>query len=64
MLTATCAGAFWYLQPANLDEPSSMMNNLIMGNGEKASWTTFNRFWINSPFGLLGLIDIASEAGQ
>ena len=47
---------------ANLDEPSSMVNNLIMGNGEKAL-DHFNRFWINSTFGLLGLIDIASEAG-
>ncbi len=47
---------------ANLDEPSSMVNNLLMGNGEKAL-DHFNRFWINSTFGLLGLIDIASEAG-
>ena len=47
---------------ANLDEPSSMLNNLIMGNGGKAL-DHFNRFWINSTFGLLGLIDIASEAG-
>ncbi len=47
---------------ANLDEPSSMVNNLLMGNGGKAL-DHFNRFWINSTFGLLGLIDIASEAG-
>lgn len=47
---------------ANLDEPSSMVNNLIMGNGEKAL-DHFNRFWINSTIGLLGLIDIASETG-
>ncbi|MBY8082431.1 VacJ family lipoprotein [Vibrio fluvialis] len=47
---------------ANLDEPSSMVNNLLMGNGTKAL-DHFNRFWINSTFGLLGLIDIASEAG-
>lgn len=46
----------------NLDEPASMINNLLMGNGEKAL-DHFNRFWINSTFGLLGLIDIASEAG-
>lgn len=46
----------------NLDEPSSMINNLLMGNGEKAV-DHFNRFWINSTFGLLGLIDIASAAG-
>lgn len=47
---------------ANLDEPSSMVNNLVMGNGEQAV-NHFNRFWINTTFGLVGLIDIASEAG-
>ncbi|MFG0885259.1 VacJ family lipoprotein [Vibrio sp. CJQ_6] len=47
---------------SNLDEPSSMVNNLLMGNGSKAV-DHFNRFWINSTLGLLGLIDIASEAG-
>ncbi len=47
---------------SNLDEPASMINNLLMGNGGKAL-DHFNRFWINSTFGLLGLIDIASEAG-
>lgn len=47
---------------SNLDEPASVINNLIMGNGKKAL-DHFNRFWINSTFGLLGLIDIASEAG-
>ncbi|MBE4591846.1 ABC transporter [Vibrio navarrensis] len=47
---------------SNLDEPSSVVNNLLMGNGEKAV-NHFNRFWINSTFGLLGLIDIASAAG-
>ncbi|KLN63027.1 MlaA family lipoprotein [Vibrio sp. VPAP30] len=46
----------------NLDEPASMVNNIIMGNGEKAV-DHFNRFWINSTFGIVGLIDIASEAG-
>ncbi|MEZ8822837.1 VacJ family lipoprotein [Vibrio amylolyticus] len=47
---------------SNLDEPSSMVNNLVMGNGGKAL-DHFNRFWLNSTIGLLGLIDIASEAG-
>ncbi|MDW6001438.1 MlaA family lipoprotein [Vibrio mangrovi] len=47
---------------SNLDEPASMVNNLIMGNGHKAL-DHFNRFWMNSTFGLFGLIDIASEAG-
>lgn len=47
---------------SNLDEPSSMVNDLIMGNGELA-FTHFNRFLINTTFGLLGLIDIAGEVG-
>lgn len=47
---------------SNLDEPSSMVNNLLMGNGGKAL-DHFNRFWINSTFGLLGLFDLASDAG-
>ncbi|MGF1755381.1 MlaA family lipoprotein [Vibrio makurazakiensis] len=47
---------------SNLDEPSSMVNNLIMGNGDKAL-DHFNRFWMNSTFGLLGLIDVAGAAG-
>lgn len=47
---------------SNLDEPASMVNNLLMGNGSKAL-DHFNRFWINSTLGLLGLIDIATEAG-
>ncbi|MGF1739711.1 MlaA family lipoprotein [Vibrio profundum] len=47
---------------ANLDEPASMLNNLLMGNGQEAV-NHFNRFWINSTIGLLGLIDIASYAG-
>lgn len=46
---------------ANLDEPASMMNNLFMGNGE-AALTHFNRFWLNTTLGLVGLIDIASAA--
>ncbi|KUI98796.1 surface lipoprotein VacJ [Vibrio sp. MEBiC08052] len=47
---------------SNLDEPSSMVNNLLMGNGHQAL-DHFNRFWLNTTFGLFGLIDIASEAG-
>ncbi|SJL82411.1 MlaA family lipoprotein [Vibrio palustris] len=46
----------------NLDEPSSMVNNIIMGNGKQAV-NHFNRFWINSTFGILGLFDVASAAG-
>ncbi|OOE47765.1 VacJ family lipoprotein [Salinivibrio kushneri] len=45
----------------NLEEPASMLNSLIMLEGEKAA-THFNRFWINTLFGLGGLIDIASAA--
>ncbi|MDB1123332.1 MlaA family lipoprotein [Vibrio algarum] len=47
---------------SNLDEPSSMINDLIMGNGKEAV-NHFNRFWINSTFGILGLFDIAGAAG-
>ncbi len=47
---------------ANLDEPASMVNNLLMGNGTKAV-DHFNRFWINSTFGIFGLFDIATAAG-
>jgi phospholipid-binding lipoprotein MlaA len=47
---------------ANLDEPFSVVNNTVMGNGSKA-FDHFNRFWINSTLGLLGFIDIASAAG-
>lgn len=46
---------------ANLDEPASIINNLIMGNGEVAL-VHFNRFWLNTTLGLVGLIDIASAA--
>lgn len=43
----------------NLDEPVSFVNRLIEGEGQKAA-VHFNRFWINSIFGLGGLIDWAS----
>ncbi|MGL6258003.1 MlaA family lipoprotein [Vibrio sp. WXL103] len=46
---------------SNLDEPSSMVNNLIMGNGDKAV-THLTRFFINTTVGLGGIIDIASAA--
>ncbi|MHA2937722.1 MlaA family lipoprotein [Vibrio sp. RC27] len=47
---------------SNLGEPSTIVNNLLMGNGKKAL-NHFNRFWLNSTFGLLGVFDIASHAG-
>lgn len=43
----------------NLDEPVSFVNRLLEGEGKKAM-VHFNRFWINSIFGLGGLIDWAS----
>lgn len=43
----------------NLDEPVSFVNRLLEGEGKKAL-VHFNRFWINSVFGLGGLIDWAS----
>lgn len=45
----------------NLEEPSGMLNSLFMQEGE-AALTHFNRFWINTTFGVGGLIDIASAA--
>lgn len=43
----------------NLDEPVSFVNRLLEGEGQKAM-VHFNRFIINSTFGLGGLIDWAS----
>lgn len=42
----------------NLDEPASFVNRLLTGDFKKAL-IHFNRFWINSIFGLGGLIDVA-----
>ncbi|MGC7561091.1 MlaA family lipoprotein [Pasteurella sp. PK-2025] len=43
----------------NLDEPASFVNRLLSGEFKKAM-VHFNRFWINSVFGIAGLIDVAS----
>ena len=43
----------------NLDEPASFVNRLLEGEGKKAM-VHLNRFWINSIFGIGGLIDWAS----
>ncbi|GJH42437.1 lipoprotein-1 [Pasteurella canis] len=43
----------------NLDEPTSFVNRLLSGDFKKAM-VHFNRFWINTVFGLGGLIDVAS----
>ncbi|MEZ8128713.1 MlaA family lipoprotein [Enterovibrio norvegicus] len=45
----------------NLEEPASMINSLIMLEGEDAL-VHFNRFWLNTVFGLGGIIDLASAA--
>ncbi len=47
---------------ANLDEPTSVVNNAVMGNSHKAV-DHFNRFMINSTFGIFGLFDVASKVG-
>ena len=46
----------------NLGDIWSAANNLMQGKGE-AGMTDFTRFTLNSTFGLVGLLDIASEAG-
>jgi phospholipid-binding lipoprotein MlaA len=46
---------------SNLEEPASVVNSLIMLKPKKALMH-FNRFWINSTFGLVGLIDLAGDA--
>lgn len=43
----------------NLDEPASFVNSLLQGEFKQAL-IHFNRFWINSTFGLAGFIDVAS----
>ena len=40
----------------NLDEPASFVNRLLEGEVKKAM-IHFNRFWINSVFGIGGLIE-------
>ncbi|MBV7388584.1 VacJ family lipoprotein [Pasteurellaceae bacterium TAE3-ERU1] len=45
----------------NLDEPASFVNRLLEGEFQKAM-VHFNRFWINSIFGLFGFMDIASAS--
>lgn len=47
----------------NLDEPASFVNRLLEGEGKQAM-VHFNRFWINSIFGLGGLIDWASKTPE
>ncbi|MFC5510677.1 VacJ family lipoprotein [Massilia jejuensis] len=46
----------------NLADVWSSANNLLQGKGE-AGATDFMRFALNSTFGIVGILDIASEAG-
>lgn len=48
---------------SNLEEPFMMVNNILTLNG-KGAINHFNRFWINSTFGVGGLLDIAGKAGE
>lgn len=43
----------------HLDEPASFVNRLLSGDFKQAM-VHFNRFWMNTVFGLGGLIDMAS----
>lgn len=47
----------------NLDEPVSFVNRLLEGEPKKA-FVHFNRFWINSTFGIGGLFDFASSSKE
>ena len=47
----------------NLDEPVSVVNRLLEGEPKKA-FVHFNRFWINSTFGIGGLFDFASASKE
>lgn len=46
----------------NLDEPPSLVNNMLQGNVADAA-NAAGRFLINSTLGLFGLFDVASEIG-
>ena len=46
----------------NLSDAWSSVNNLLQGKGE-AGMTDLTRFALNSTFGIVGILDIASEAG-
>jgi len=46
----------------NLSDAWSAVNNLLQGKGEEGM-TDFTRVALNSTFGIVGILDIASEAG-
>src|SRR5699024_5890407 len=48
---------------SNLNEPASMVNYLLQGNGHQAA-IHFTRFFLNTMIGLGGLIDVASMADK
>ncbi|MGL4826128.1 MAG: MlaA family lipoprotein [Vibrionaceae bacterium] len=48
---------------SNLEEPFSMVNSLLILDG-KGALSHFNRFWINSTFGVAGLVDVAAMAHE
>ncbi|MCU4675782.1 VacJ family lipoprotein [Catenovulum sp. 2E275] len=47
---------------SNLEEPSSMINNLLQAKPKEAA-TSAGRFLINTTVGLLGLVDVAQYIG-
>lgn len=47
---------------SNLKEPVTVLNSALQGDKEN-SFTSFWRFTINSTWGILGIFDVASEAG-
>ncbi|RUO79786.1 hypothetical protein CWI84_09155 [Idiomarina tyrosinivorans] len=51
-----------YTMMDNLDEPSSMVNNLLQGKVADAG-ISLGRFLLNSTVGLLGLFDVATPLG-
>jgi len=46
----------------NLNEPTTIVNDLLQGNVSQAA-NDFLRFALNSTFGMLGLLDMATPAG-
>ncbi|MDF7238634.1 phospholipid-binding lipoprotein MlaA [Proteus mirabilis] len=47
----------------NLEEPASMLNSILRGDFEKGA-KHFGRFWINTVFGIGGLIDVAGMSRE
>ncbi|MCB2107874.1 MAG: VacJ family lipoprotein [Rhodobacteraceae bacterium] len=47
----------------NLRSPITLINDLLQGEGERAG-TTVGRFMMNTTVGLLGFVDVATDAGM